>query len=85
MEQKHNKQLRAEEYSIEYSAHEQAADLWSNLWNILGIFKKSLPKSAAAHGQNIQWDILMYAAVCCVFVPFLKENSANILMVRPHP
>ena len=43
----------------------------SNVQNILGIFQKLLHKSAAAHGQNIQWDILLYAAVCYVFVPFI--------------
>ena len=44
----------------------------SNVQNIQGIFQKSLHKSAAAHGQNIKWNIPLCAAVCYVFVPFLK-------------
>ena len=43
----------------------------SNVQNIHGIFQKLLHKSAAAHGQNTLWNIPLYAAVCCVFVPFV--------------
>ena len=57
----------------------------SNMQNIPGILRKLLHKSAVAHGQNIQWNIPLYAAVCYVFVPFLMEYSENILQVRPHP
>ena len=43
----------------------------SHMQNISGIFQKLLHKSAAAHGQNTPRDILLYAAIFYVFVPFL--------------
>ena len=99
MEQKHNKQLHTEEYSIEYSAHEQQPILevifeicssnipgtfctldpalrpGSNVQNISGIFQKLLHKSAAAHGQNIQWNIL---PVCRCLLCFYFISLWNI-------
>ena len=81
MEQKQNKQLRTSEYPIEYSDHEQQL-----IYEVIsGIFQKLLHKSAVAHGQNIQWNIPLYAAVCYVFVPFLMEYSKNVLQARPAP
>ena len=56
----------------------------SDVHNIPGIFQKLIHKSAVAHGQNIQWNISFYAAVCCVFVPFLMKYSRNLLLVRPN-
>ena len=43
----------------------------SNVKNILGIFLKLLHKSAAAHGQNIPWNILLHSAFCYVFIPLI--------------
>ena len=73
MEQKYNKQLHKEEYVIEYSAQEQQL-----IYEVIfGIFQTLLHKSAAAHGQHIQWNIPPYAAVCYVFVPFFMEYFAG--------
>ena len=57
----------------------------SNVRNISRIFHKLLHKSAVAHGQDIQWNIPLYANVCYVFVPFLMEYSRNILQIREQP
>ena len=57
----------------------------SNVHNIPGIFQNLFHKSAAAHWQNIQWNIPLYAAVCYVFFSFFMEYSVNILQVRLHP
>ena len=55
--------------------------LSSDVQGFPGIFQKLLHKSAVAHGQNIQWNIPLNAAVCYVFVPFLMQYFKNILQV----
>ena len=46
---------------------------------IPGIFQKIPHKSAVDQGQNIQWNIPLYAAVCYVFVALSMEYCGNIL------
>ena len=66
-----------EEYSIEYSPHEQ--QLTDEV--IYGIFQKLLHKSAVNYSWKISWNMLF---VMFLF-HFFMEYSRNILHVRPHP